>query len=243
MAKFCTKCGKKLEEGEVCNCQETSEVLEDVTAAQPITPTVGAFDYFGSILKGSFTNPVSTIKNYNTDSNLIISIIFMAVCSLASGLFVYCLMNSLSSMLAGLFSGFSMLSTSSLSGLNVDFAPVFFKSFFFVAIYFVTLAGMITLMGKVIFKADTNFKKILTAVGLSSVIMICALILGAIFSYVKFGLAFVFLIVGVIFGIIYLAFATSESLNVTKDKVAYALVPSIAVALFVMLYILPKIFS
>lgn len=33
MAKFCTKCGKKLEEGEVCNCQETSEVLEDVTAA------------------------------------------------------------------------------------------------------------------------------------------------------------------------------------------------------------------
>ena len=234
MAKFCTKCGKKLEEGEVCNCQETSEVLEDVTAAQPITPTVGAFDDFGSI---------STIKNYNTDSNLIISIIFMAVCSLASGLFVYCLMNSLSSMLAGLFSGFSMLSTSSLSGLNVDFAPVFFKSFFFVAIYFVTLAGMITLMGKVIFKADTNFKKILTAVGLSSVIMICALILGAIFSYVKFGLAFVFLIVGVIFSIIYLAFATSESLNVTKDKVAYALVPSIAVALFVMLYILPKIFS
>lgn len=233
MAKFCTKCGKKLEEGEVCNCQETSEVLEDVTAAQPITPTVGAFDDFGSILKGSFTNPVSTIKNYNTDSNLIISIIFMAVCSLASGLFVYCLMNSLS----------SMLSTSSLSGLNVDFAPVFFKSFFFVAIYFVTLAGMITLMGKVIFKADTNFKKILTAVGLSSVIMICALILGAIFSYVKFGLAFVFLIVGVIFSIIYLAFATSESLNVTKDKVAYALVPSIAVALFVMLYILPKIFS
>lgn len=136
-----------------------------------------------------------------------------------------------------------MLSTSSLSGLNVDFAPVFFKSFFFVAIYFVTLAGMITLMGKVIFKADTNFKKILTAVGLSSVIMICALILGAIFSYVKFGLAFVFLIIGVIFSIIYLAFATSESLNVTKDKVAYALVPSIAVALFVMLYILPKIFS
>ena len=229
MAKFCTKCGKKLEEGEVCNCQETSEVLEDVPAAQPITLTVGAFDDFGSILKGSFTNPVSTIKNYNTDSNLIISIIFMAVCSLASGLFVYCLMNSLSSMLAGLFSGFSMLSTSSLSGLNVDFAPVFFKSFFFVA--------------KVIFKADTNFKKILTAVGLSSLIMICALILGAIFSYVKFGLAFVFLIVGVIFSIIYLAFATSESLNVTKDKVAYALVPSIAVALFVMLYILPKIFS
>ena len=73
--------------------------------------------------------------------------------------------------------------------------------------------------------------------------MICALILGAIFSYVKFGLAFVFLIVGVIFSIIYLAFATSESLNVNKDKVAYALVPSIAVALFVMLYILPKIFS
>ena len=28
MAKFCTKCGKKLEEGEVCNCQETSEVLK-----------------------------------------------------------------------------------------------------------------------------------------------------------------------------------------------------------------------
>lgn len=98
-------------------------------------------------------------------------------------------------------------------------------------------------MAKVIFKADTNFRKVITAIGLSSVFMIYALILGSILSYVKFGLALVFLFVGIVFSIIYLASATRDSLNVSKDKVAYTLVPSIAVALFVMLYVLPRLFS
>lgn len=241
MAKFCTTCGKKLENGEICSCNEKNEVLDDGQELQPIIPTVGLFDDLGSILKESFTHPVSTIVRYNTDSNLIISIIFMVVCALASGLFAYCLFNSISNMLAGMFSGLSVFT--SVTSFNVEFTSVFFRVLFFVAIYFVTLAGMITFMAKVIFKADTNFRKVITAIGLSSVFMICALILGSILSYVKFGLALVFLFVGIVFSIIYLASATRDSLNVSKDKVAYTLVPSIAVALFVILYVLPRLFS
>lgn len=185
-------------------------------------------------MKGSFTAPISTIKNYNTDSNLIIGLIIMTVCSLAAGLFVYCLINSATDLFVGLLT--------SLMSFKGEFVSLFFRTFFFVAVYFITLAGMITCMVKVFFKVDASFKKVITAIGLSSVIMTCAFILGAISAYIKITIGLLFLIAGIVFSILYLGGAVRESLNVSKDKVAYTLVPSIAVALFVMMYILPKIF-
>lgn len=239
MTNFCTKCGNKLDEGEVCTCtsKSSSGVLESNINEVAIIPTVGVLDDFGAILKGAFRAPISTIKSYNTDSNLIISIIIMAVCSLAAGLFVYCLINSFTA----IFSSISIFT--SLMDFKVEFLSLLFRTFCFVAAYFITLAGMITLMAKVVFKIDASFKKVVTAIGLSSVIMTCALILGSIFSYIKITMGLLFLIIGIVFSIIYLGGAVRESLNVSRDKVAYTLVPSIAVALFVMMYVLPKIFS
>lgn len=240
MTKFCTTCGKKLENNEKCSCNEKSEVLGDCQELQPIIPTVGLFDDFGSILKGSFTHPVSTIVRYSTDSNLIISIIFMVICACSFGVYTYCWVKYISNSFPDTGSGFYTLA--SIASFRIKFIPIFFRQSFFVIIYFVVLAGMITLIGKVIFKANTNFKKVIIVLGLSSVTMICALIASSILLYIKLKIAFICLLVGMIFSLIYLASVTSDSLNVSKDKVAYTLVPSIAVASFVMLYVLPKLF-
>lgn len=240
MTNFCTKCGNKLDGEKVCTCtsENSIDVLDNRIDEVAITPTVGLLDDLGAVLKGSFTAPISTIKNYNTNSNLIIGIIIMIVCSLAAGIFVYCLINSVTDLSVGMVS-----SVTSLISFKVEFVSLFFRAFLFVAVYFITLAGMITFMVKIILKVDASFKKVITALGLSSVIMTCTLILGAVFSYIKFTIGLLFLITGIVFSIIYLSGAVRESLNVSRDKVAYTLVPSIAVALFVMMYILPKIFS
>ena len=60
MAKFCTKCGKKLEEGQVCSCE--------AKATKATSSNNGGFDVkecansYLDMLKGIFTKPVETIK-------------------------------------------------------------------------------------------------------------------------------------------------------------------------------------
>ena len=140
----------------------------------------------------------------------------------------------------GLGSAGSLGSLSSIA--NISFGSVFIKIFFYVAVYLVTYAGMMTLMTKVIFKQNTSFKKILIVTGLSSVFMICALVLASIFSYVKLGFGFLLFIVGIIVSLVNLVATAKDSLNIDKDKVLYSIAPSVLVALFVMCYILPKLF-
>ena len=50
MAKFCTKCGKKLEEGKTCDCEKTTVVNNNMVN-----------DYM-EVLKGMFTKPLDTMK-------------------------------------------------------------------------------------------------------------------------------------------------------------------------------------
>ena len=59
MAKFCTKCGKKLEEGKVCDCEKTTS--ESVKTAVANNNMVN--DYI-EVLKGMFTKPLDTMKDY-----------------------------------------------------------------------------------------------------------------------------------------------------------------------------------
>jgi hypothetical protein len=248
MAKFCTKCGEALKEGEVCDCTK-NENKEPSKASS----NGGAFDDFGDIIKGIFKQPTTIVKEYSTDNNLVIGLIFLGVTALFSGVFVYALIDSLLKALASLSTmagGFgSMLglgsagSLGSLSSIaNISFGSVFIKIFFYVAVYLVTYAGMMTLMTKVIFKQNTSFKKILIVTGLSSVFMICALVLASIFSYVKLGFGFLLFIVGIIVSFVNLVATAKDSLNIDKDKVLYSIAPSVLVALFVMCYILPKLF-
>ena len=251
MAKFCTKCGKALKEGEVCNCSKKETKTEKQTKTTKTSG--GVFDDFGEIIKNIFKTPSTTVKEYSTDNNLVISLIFLGVTSLFSGIFGYALIDSLMKLIASLTTaagGFgSMFGLGSLGSLgqfssiaNISFGSVFFKIFFYVAVYLVTYAGMMTLMTKVIFKENTNFKKILIVTGLSSVYMICALVLASIFSYVKIGFGLLLFVIGLVLSIVNLVATTKDALNIDKDKVLYSMAPSILVALFVMCYILPRLF-
>lgn len=247
MAKFCTKCGKELKDGK-CDCSTKEE--KKVEEVKTTTSTNGAFDDLKDILIGIFKEPSTTVKKFANDKNFIISLIFLGACALFSGVFMFCLYDALMKLLATLGTlagGFgSLLGLGSLSGTSslysISFGTIFFKIFFYVAIYLVTYAGMMTLMSKVIFKQNTDFKKILTVTGLSSGFMICSLILGSIFAYVKLGLGLVIFIIGIVLSLVNLVITAKETLEIDKDKILYTVAPSILVGLLVMFYILPKFF-
>ena len=67
MAKFCTKCGKELEEGKNCDCSNSTTN----------TNTASAIDFKEcgndclNLVKGIFVKPVETIKDFVVESKLL----------------------------------------------------------------------------------------------------------------------------------------------------------------------------
>ena len=65
MAKFCTNCGKKLKDGEVCNCKKVEISTKDFNSY--MTSLL-------NVLKGMFVKPIDTLKSFIADSNFVFSI-------------------------------------------------------------------------------------------------------------------------------------------------------------------------
>ena len=62
MAKFCTKCGKPLEDGKKCDCEKENKTEEQVVENNLVD---GSLDIFKRI----FVNPLKTVKKYANGNN------------------------------------------------------------------------------------------------------------------------------------------------------------------------------
>ena len=85
MAKFCTKCGKKLEEGKTCSCtkEKTTEAKVEVVTTSNANEIINSLI---EIAKGIFVKPIDTIRKYTDDNNMILGLILIAINSLITGL-------------------------------------------------------------------------------------------------------------------------------------------------------------
>ena len=77
MAKFCTKCGKKLEVEAVVEEKEVITINNDM-----------ANDYLNAV-KGMFSRPVDTMKEYSKRSKFNLGLIMIVINCIISGLFIY----------------------------------------------------------------------------------------------------------------------------------------------------------
>ena len=88
MAKFCTRCGKKLEEGQVCDCSSNVSAPTQASASTNVDINQGFNDYI-NVIKGIFTKPSDTIKEYARSDKFLLGIVAMVINCLISGLFFY----------------------------------------------------------------------------------------------------------------------------------------------------------
>ena len=235
MAKFCTKCGRELKEGEKCSCSEGKTTK--TTASNK-----GYFSDVLSILKGMFTKPVSTLKEYSTDNNLVIALILMGVCVLFGSLFVFCLLNKMFTTVSLLGGGLSTMSgLGGLGSYSLPFASIFFKSFLYILLYYGILLGMILLMAKVVFKSKVTFKKVVIVLGLSSFYMAGGLILGTLFSLFAPALALRIFGLVALFSLLQITAACESVFEVKKDQVLYVMGPTYVAAFIFFFEILSRI--
>ena len=229
MAKFCTKCGKELKEGETCSCSTKG-------AAKTANTNKGYFSDILPILKGIIFKPISTIKDYSTDNNIFIALILMGICAIFGGL---CYALIMTGTIGRIFGGSNLSASLYALTAGPSFIGSFFKAFLFVILYYGVMLGMILLMAKVVFKSKVSFLKVVTALGIGSLYVACGFVLGSIFAAFLPGLTErIFALVG-IFGLVQIIAACESTFEVKKDQVIYVMAPTF-VAEFILFF---EIFS
>lgn len=241
MAKFCTNCGKELEEGKKCDCQKASTKK----TSEKATPENTEFDFnqyvnsYVAMVKGIFTKPIDTIKKYTTSNNFILGIIALVLNCIISGILIYCIasesMESLGSLLG--YGSLNMISKS----VEIPFMKVFLYGFIFMAASFSVTALMIYVVANLILKDKIDIKKAFALVGTCSAFTTVTSILNILLTYISLKLMIIVLLVAAMFYSLYLYQGIGEVTEVNKNKLAYIYVAAMLVVSLVVGYILPKI--
>lgn len=191
MAKFCTKCGKKLENGKTCDCQQNKKNIEVVeTTASQIDIKESLLDCV-NVFKKIFTKPIEAIKEFVCDNKFVAGIIMIVVTAISTGLYkLATLKNMYSSSSADSFnlSDFSDLLNSALSGGSVSTEPEYFKEFLTTFATNLVEYALIVLIGYLIisklFKGTATWKQMITAVAISLSVLLTANLINSVLVFI-----------------------------------------------------------
>lgn len=204
MAKYCIHCGKKLEEGEVCDCR--------VNTVQSQANNLGT--NLSEVLKGMFVKPISTIKKYTDESNFNLALILLGVFSLAISLFVISLVKNLADATSSM--GALTLYTIGMGRMQIPYLKIFFVVLIIVIAFIFVYTGLLYLVNSVMFKGEKSFKKVFTMYGINSIITTTALLVAAIFMFIHPVLGFLIFLLGSTLNMVYI-YKGIENLGV-KDE-------------------------
>lgn len=212
--RFCTKCGKELLEGEVCSCNNQTEVVSINTDA--ITSMgKGVINTIINMYKKPSTTLDDEVKKVDTKSNLII----LALIAISFGLYI---MASFSRILVTM-SGASRVSISHYIDIP------YFKVFLYVSILYFALSFIPVIASYLVARLTKNYnfslKKSLSLYATSMAPTILTNLLMAILYYLNL-LTFVGAIIGSIVGVacfFHYALGYLASTDIPKDKKSYAL--------------------
>lgn len=226
MAKFCTKCGKPLEDGKPCNCAvNTSNSNNDTN----IDFNRGINDFVG-LIKGIFVKPADTIKKYSKADKWLMGVILLAVNCLISGLLLYfiCSRTGKNNLVANI--------SSSIFGnsYNVPFIQPFFGGLLGIAFWFGITAMGIFLFATPIYKSKFSIKETFALTGSCSIILLMVSIFAILLSFVSVVVAEGFVLIGVLFYLIYLYQGVCDTTKLDKNKIIYVYTPAIVVATIVL---------
>lgn len=194
MAKFCTKCGKQLAEGEVCSCVQTVQTATTTTASANTDVNVKeSFMDCVNVFKNIFTKPFDAIKEFVCENKFIAGIIMVVAAALSTGLYKLATLKNLysSSSSAGSFNAgdFKDLINSALSGGNLATAePEYLKEFMTTFATNLVEYALIALIGYLIisklFKGTASIKQMVAAVGISLSVVLAANLVNSVLVFI-----------------------------------------------------------
>lgn len=241
MAMFCTKCGKKLEEGQSCDCEKEKNVNNTPQKNNTNFDVNELFKDYLDIVKGLFTAPIDTIKKYTKTDKFVLGIIAMVINCLISGVFFYFLMDKT---LGGLF-GFASRGYGSLmsSSVSLPFGKVFLMGLLFMVLWFLVCASAVYVIANPIMKDKLNIKEAFALTGVCSIFTTLTTLASLLFIFISVKISIIILLLGATFYLTYLYQGLSEITAINKNRLAYVFVSAVGLATFLAIEIVPRLFS
>lgn len=235
MAKYCTKCGKKLEEGKACDCSKKEKKVNNINDDM-------LNDYIDA-LKGIVAKPVDTMKKYTKSSKFNLALIMLAINVIVSGLFVYLFAKEFAQDIYKLlFGSYTSLLTPTVSNTEIPMS-VFFYSILLMALYYLAFAGLLHLICGPIMKKESDFKEVIGLMGVNATFTTVTTLVALIFIFINIQISLIILTLGGVIFLFNIYRGFTEITKVDKNKMTYAFVCAYVLALFIVFYVIPKIFS
>lgn len=231
MAKFCTNCGKKLKDGEVCDCKKVEISTKDFNSY--MTSLL-------NVLKGMFVKPIDALKSFIADSNFVLALIILLIAALSTSAMTLVLIKQLYGQIGLLGGGMMGLA---LSSVEIPYVKIFFITLFVSIVVYFILAGMLYLVGSSILKGETTFKKIITLLASSSVVNIVGIILTTLIMLVSFKIAIVIFMISSLLYMFYLYQGMKFTFKIDENKLAYILTSALVITDIIVIFVLPKLMN
>lgn len=242
MSSFCTKCGRKLEDGEVCNCQSGAVNnsipqpqqfdAQSVTPAQPSAVGVYLKRLYNSYV-AIFRAPVTAGKAFVASCDYKLAIGFIVLQAIIVAIYGLCFELKIGIMLNKLMSYAN-------SKVSMPYGSVIFGTLFFSAAFSFALAGIL-LAANMIFKNSTNYKAMLCSTALRSVVILPVAVVAMIVTFINPFAGMIVFFSANIWGVILI----TMTMPVANEKVANLTSLALFIAFFVFMavcmYIMYKV--
>jgi len=237
MAKFCTNCGKKLNDGEQCSCQQ------EVVANESIVTSLL------NLVKGIFTEPVKTMKNFIDEDNFNTSLIALGISAVSVAVLVAVLCKELFVTLFGLVGMSSGISSSTLSmtglmtQIEIPYVKIVIITLVTVIAVYAMIAGIAYVISAKIFKSETSYKKMITLLGSTAGLMTVLCLVTALCVFINLNVALVVYAAGAMLNTYYMYKGLSFACDTDENKLGYVLMPAVLITTLVVSYILPRVIA
>lgn len=240
MAKFCTNCGRPLNEGEVCNCVANTVATASSKASFDAKDSMNVVM---TLIKGLFTKPVEAIKEYINSDNTILSSILIVLSGIATGLFGIVLVKEVFGSIMGLFmGGYSSLLTGSLN-MEIPYFKIFLLVAIAVIIVYFLQAAIAYVVANKFFKIDMNFKNMMHLFAAISVFTTLAVLVSILGVYVSMYIVYACLFASSIFTTVVLALTLRETFKAEASHVMYVIFSTMFIVTAITLFVVPKLFA
>ena len=229
----CPKCGRTLEEGQVCPCTvRDSEIKNNV---------MNVLD----MIKGLFLEPVKTIKRYTRGDNFKLSVILTVIIGVLGGLLSILLVKrTLEPTIEEMLYGTGVLNAyTTVSSYDVPYFRIFFMVMVLTICLLFLYGAFVKFVAGDIFGAKVSYKECFNFVNILGLVLLGAIILSFI------GVMFTPMLVMAIFTLAlfliftYLVLSLREVFKLADYKTIYAMVIIMTLnllSILLALYILPK---
>lgn len=235
MAKFCTKCGKKLE-GKPCDCEK--EKKEEVTSAEEMQEeapdTLNYLNAFIEMTKDMFQKPITALKENIRAENWVTGMIAIFINAFILSGFICLVMRERFEMFP-----FEM----SLLSTNISYAKIMIQSFVSISVLYFAFAGIIYIITDTICKSKTSYLKMVSFLGTVSTVTIVIDILAILCIYLSSQLMTIVFLTGCFLFLFYLYKGFSFTAKIDENKVPYILVSAMMILFILAAYVIPGILN